>query len=137
MANLAATASPPPQRFVAGSRRFFRWLTSPHILLSLIMLVVLYYMVIIPLYRMVETTVTWQPRDVVNNPGAIVGEFTLFHYIRMLTGTLGKIYLYTPVGHSFTIATGATLISLLIGGSLAWLVIRTDMPGRKLVNQLA
>ena len=58
MANLAATASPPSQRFIAGSRRFFRWLTTPHIILSLIMLVVMYYMVIIPLYRMVETTVT-------------------------------------------------------------------------------
>ena len=141
MADLAATPSPSTsslsQRFIASSRRFFRWLTSPHIVLSLIMLFVLYYMVIIPLYRMVETTVTWQPRDVVNNPGAIVGEFTLFHYIRMLTGTLGKIYMYTPLGHSFTIAIGATLIALLIGGSLAWLVIRTDMPGRKLVNQLA
>ena len=58
MADLVATTSPPssPQRFVAGSRRFFRWLTTPHIVLSLIMLVVMYYMVIIPLYRMVETT---------------------------------------------------------------------------------
>ena len=101
MADLVATTSPPssPQRFVAGSRRFFRWLTTPHIVLSLIMLVVMYYMVIIPLYRMVETTVTWQPRDVVNHPEAVAGELTLFHYVRMLTGTLGKIYMYTPLGH--------------------------------------
>ena len=55
----------------------------------------------------------------------------------MLTGTLGKIYMYTPLRHSFTVAIGATVLSLLIGGSLAWLVVRTDMPGRKLVNQLA
>lgn len=124
-------------RLLAGLRRFFRWLTSPHVVLSLIMLVVLYYMVIIPLYRMVATTLTWQPRDVIDNPGAVVGEFTLFHYIRMVSGALGKIYLYTPLRHSFTVSIGATLLSLLIGGSLAWLVIRTDMPGRKVVNQLA
>ncbi len=36
-----------------------------------------------------------------------------------------------------TIAIGTVVLSLLIGGSLAWLVVRTDMPGRKLVNQLA
>jgi len=124
-------------RLLANLRRFFRWLTTPHVLLSLIMLVVLYYMVVIPLYRMVSTTLTWQPRDLINTPGAVVGEFTLFHYIRMLTGPLGKIYLQTPLGHSFTVSIGATLLSLLIGGSLAWLVIRTDMPGRKVVNQLA
>jgi iron(III) transport system permease protein len=122
---------------LANLRRFFRWLTSPHVILSLIMLVVLYYMVVIPLYRMVLTTLTWQPRDILDNPGAVVGGFTLFHYVRMVSGALGKIYLYTPLGHSFTVSIGATLLSLLIGGSLAWLVIRTDMPGRKVVNQLA
>jgi iron(III) transport system permease protein len=101
------------------------------------MLVILYYMVVIPLYRMVNTTLTWQPRDITNIPGAVVGEFTVYHYVRMLTGALGQIYMYTPLRHSFTVSIGSTLLSLLIGGSLAWLVIRTDMPGRKLVNQLA
>jgi iron(III) transport system permease protein len=55
----------------------------------------------------------------------------------MLIGKLAELYMYTPLRHSLTIATGATLLSLLIGGSLAWLVVRTDMPGRKLVNRLA
>jgi len=122
---------------LASSRRFIRWITSAHVILALIMLVLMFYMVIIPLYRMVITTVTWQPRDVIVVPEAEVGGFTLYHYARMLTGNLGKIYMYAPLRHSLTIATGATLLSLFIGGSLAWLVVRTDMPGRKLVNQLA
>jgi len=101
------------------------------------MLLLMFYMIIIPLYRMVETTITWQERDLVRVPDAEIGKLTIFHYVRMLTGAFGKIYMYTPLQHSFTIAIGATLLSLFIGGSLAWLVIRTDMPGRKLVNQLA
>ena len=60
------------------------------------MLVVLFYMVVIPLYRMVDTTITWQPRDLTSFPGAVVGEFTLYHYVRMLTGDLGKIYHVLP-----------------------------------------
>lgn len=122
---------------LATVRRFVRWLTAPHVVLSLIMLVVMYCMVIIPLYRMVETTVTWQPRDAINIPSAEVGKFTLFHYMRMLTGDLGRIYLHTPLGHSLTVAVGATILALVIGGALAWLVVRTDMPGRSIVNQLA
>lgn len=137
MSNASIVTNDNKQIWIARARRFFRWLTKPHIVLSLIMLIALYFMVITPLIRMVTTTLTWQPRDVVNNPDAVVGGFTLYHYIRMLTGTLGKIYMSTPLKHSFTIAIGATLLSLLIGGSLAWLVVRTDMPGRKLVNQLA
>jgi len=125
------------QRFVAGSRRFFHWLTKPHVVLALIMLVIMFYMVVIPLYKLVETTVTWQSSDLSRNPDAEVGGLTAFHWVRMLTGIFGRIYTYTPLTHSMTIAVGTVVLSLLIGGSLAWLVVRTDMPGRKTVNQLA
>lgn len=124
-------------KLLARARRFFRWLTKPEVLLGLAMLFMMYYMIVIPLYRMIETTFTWQDRDLILNPGVEPGKFTLFHYTRMLTGALSEIYMFTPLRHSFTIAIGATLIALAIGGSLAWLVVRTDMPGRKLVNQLA
>ena len=122
---------------LARVRRFIRWLSRPHVILSLIMLLLMYYMIIIPLYRMLQTTFTWQMRDVSAVPGATLGGFTLYHYGRMVTGALSEIYLYTPLRHSLTIASGATLLALAIGGSLAWLVVRTDMPGRNLVNQLA
>jgi iron(III) transport system permease protein len=125
------------QRLLAGSRRFIRWLTKPHVVLALIMLALMFVMVIIPLYKLVETTLTWQLSDLGREPDAVVGDFTIFHWVRMLTGIFGRIYTYTPLQHSMTIAIGTVVLSLLIGGSLAWLVVRTDMPGRKLVNQLA
>ncbi len=127
----------PSGNLLARVRRFVHWLSRPHVILSLIMLLLMYYMIIIPLYRMLETTFTWQMRDVSAVPGAELGGFTLYHYGRMVTGALSEIYLYTPLRHSLTIASGATLLALAIGGSLAWLVVRTDMPGRNLVNQLA
>jgi iron(III) transport system permease protein len=119
------------------SRRFIHWLTKTHVVLALIMLAVMFVMVVIPLYRLLETTVTWQAHDLTRVPDAVEGELTSFHWVRMLTGIIGKIYTYTPLQHSMVVAIGATLLALLIGGSLAWLVVRTDMPGRKLVNQLA
>lgn len=121
----------------ASFRRFIRWLTRPHVVLSLVMLVIMFVMVIIPLYKLIQTTLTWGPTDVARYPEAVLGKFTFFHYIRMLTGRLGQIYTYTPLKHSLTVAFGATFLALLIGGLLAWLVVRTDMPGRKLINQLA
>lgn len=130
-------AVPPEQRLVAASRRFFHWLSKPHVVLALFMLAIMFYMVIIPLYKLVETTVTWQSSDLSRVPEAEVGGLTLFHWVRMLTGVFGTIYTYTPLQHSMTIAIGTVVLSLFIGGSLAWLVVRTDMPGRKLVNQLA
>ncbi len=137
MASSTLTQQPFSQQLRARFRRFIHWLTKPHVVLALIMLLVMFYMVIIPLYKLVETTITWQLEDVSRVEGAVEGELTLYHWKRMLTGIFGPIYTYTPLAHSITIAIGTVVLALLIGGSLAWLVVRTDMPGRKLVNQLA
>ncbi len=137
MAIPAVSSQPLSGRLLASSRRFIRWLTRTHVILSLIMLFLMFYMVVIPLWRMISTTFTYQLHDLTRFPDAEVGTFTFFHWIRMLTGDLSKIFLYTPIQHSLVVATGATLLALVIGGSMAWLVVRTDMPGRKAVNQLA
>jgi iron(III) transport system permease protein len=122
---------------IANFRRFIRWLTSPHVILSLIMLAVMFYMVIIPLYRMLMTTITFQENDIRYAKDAIAGQLTAFHWIRMLTSKVGKIMTYQPLLHSLTISLGATLLSFTIGGAMAWMVVRTDMPGRKIINALA
>ncbi len=137
MINPAILEHPRTLQFIAKSRRFFKWLTSPRVFLSLIMLVVMFYMVIIPLYRMLATTVTYQEKDVFRVPDAQVGEVTLFHYIRMFNSQMSKPYLYDPLVHSMVISFGATGLAFVIGGLLAWLCTRTDMYGRKLINQLA
>ena len=137
MTDLEFIQAPLSERLLARTRRFLRWLTRPHVVLALIMLVVMFVMVIIPLYKLVATTVTWQDTDLNRSPDAVVGEWTVFHWVRMLTGVFGKIYTFTPLQHSMTIAIGTVVLAFLIGGSLAWLVVRTDMPNRNLVNQLA
>jgi iron(III) transport system permease protein len=135
--NAEVTAPPFSMRLISISRRFFRWLSRPQVILSLIMLAVMFVMVVIPLYQLLKTTLVWGPTDLAQHPGAVQGKLTIYHYVRMLSGRLAQIYTYKPLQHSMTIAIGSTLLALLIGGSLAWLVVRTDMPGRKLINQLA
>ncbi|MGE5072834.1 MAG: ABC transporter permease, partial [Anaerolineae bacterium] len=124
-------------RLAADVRRFLRWLTTPHVMLSLVMLVLMFVMVVIPLYQLVRTTMVWGPTDLPRHPEAVEGQLTTYHYVRMLSGRLAQIYTYAPLQHSMVVGVGSTLLALLIGGALAWLVVRTDMPGRKLVNQLA
>ena len=138
MASLAITEGVPLSvRILANLRKFFRWLTSPQVILSIIMLAAMIYMVIIPLYRMVRITITYSEKDLRYAKDAVMGAWTAFHWIRMMTGKIGQIMLYQPMLHSMTVSLGATLLSLGIGGSLAWLVIRTDMPARKTINFLA
>lgn len=125
------------QSFNARIQRFLHWLSRPEVILAILMLVLMIYLIVIPLYRMVFTTLTFQEKDVVSQPGATLGGFTFYHWIRMLTSKISKIMLYTPLQHSLVVSTGATLIAMVLGCLMAWFVVRTDMPGRKIINILA
>ncbi len=124
-------------QMLAASRRFIRWLTSAKVFLALFMLVLMVYLILVPLYRMLETTVTYQERDIHLDPNAVVGQLTLFHWTRMLTGQIAEVLTFAPLQHSLVVSAGATLLALVIGLALAWMVIRTDMPGRNVINTLA
>ncbi|MEN6434796.1 MAG: iron ABC transporter permease [Anaerolineaceae bacterium] len=137
MAVISDTSQQNSQVWLARLRRFVRWLTSPHVILSLIMLLVMIYMVIIPLYRMLVTTITVQESDLRVLKDAQVGEITWYHWLRMLTSKIAKIMTYEPLLHSLTISMGATLVALVIGGFMAWMVVRTDVPGKEIINFLA
>ncbi|NTW45172.1 MAG: iron ABC transporter permease, partial [Anaerolineaceae bacterium] len=128
---------PKSQRYVALGRNFIRWVTTPHVVLSLIMLLVMFYMVIIPLYRMLMTTITVQESDLRALKDATIGDFTWYHWVRMLTSKIARIMTYEPLLHSLTISLGATMLSLTIGGLMAWMVVRTDVPGKGIINFLA
>ncbi|PKO13539.1 MAG: iron ABC transporter permease [Chloroflexi bacterium HGW-Chloroflexi-10] len=137
MAGFSDTSLPWSQRLTAIVRRVFHWLTKPHVFLSLIMLVIIFYMVIIPLYRMVMTTITVAEIDLRAIDGAEIGDFTLYHWVRMLSSKIAVIMTFEPLVHSLTISLGATVLALTIGGLMAWMVVRTDMPGREIVHLLA
>jgi iron(III) transport system permease protein len=137
MASVSIAPQPFWQRLQAGARRFFHWLSSPHVILALIMLAVMFYMVIVPLYRMVMTTITYSENDLRYAKDAVAGNLTLFHWIRMLTTKIGMLMTVEPLMHSLTISLGATAMAFVVGGSLAWLVVRTDLPARNAINVLA
>ncbi len=137
MAVISDTSQQRSQKWIALLRRFARWVSSPHVVLSIIMLLVMVYMVIIPLYRMLMTTVTVQESDLRVLKDAQIGDFTSYHWLRMLTSKIAKVMTYEPLIHSLTISLGATLVALIIGGFMAWMVVRTDVPGKGIINFLA
>ncbi len=69
--------------------------------------------------------------------GFEIGDFTWYHWVRMLTSKIAKIMTYEPLLHSIVVSLGATMFSLVIGGLMAWMGVRTDMPGRNTIHMLA
>lgn len=66
-------------------------------------------------------------------PLGLAGRLTLTHY----RTAYGDPETYRLVGNSFLFAGGAAVLSLALAGLLAWITIRTDAPGRGLVELVA
>jgi iron(III) transport system permease protein len=137
MASPTVSQRPLSLQILANFRLFIHWLKSAKVILALFMLLLMVYLILVPLYRMFQATVTFQDRDVHSVQGAVVGELTSYHWVRMLTEPISEVMTYAPLQHSLTVSIGATLLAMLIGSALAWMVIRTDMPGRNIINALA
>jgi iron(III) transport system permease protein len=55
----------------------------------------------------------------------------------VLASPLSRNLFWVPLGNSLVVATATALGSTLIGGFLAWLVVMTDAPGRRVLGVLA
>src|SRR5690606_2978853 len=63
--------------------------------------------------------------------GQNFGELTAYYLQRVFASPLSATIFWRPLGHTLTIALGAIVFAVLIGGSMAWLLSRTNMWGRK------
>jgi iron(III) transport system permease protein len=117
--------------------KFKTYIRQPHVILSLVLFSLLLVLVIIPILKMFVDTFIWQLEDVRLSRDAAPGKFTLFHWKRIFASNLSKTVLWKPLVNSISIGIGISFFALAIGGFLAWLVSRTDIPFRKTIALLA
>lgn len=110
---------------------------TPQLVLSAVLLAVLTVFVIVPVITIVVDTFVWQTGDVRLSRDAQPGGLTLFHWERVFHSSLTTHLLTTPLVNSALVGIATTVLSLVLGGFLAWLVVRTDMPLRRAVGALA
>lgn len=112
-------------------------LTNPVYVLSFIALAFLVYTIVVPLWEIISYSFQWHPENLRKNPDAVVGDFTLFHWARVIYSDISSSIFYKPLLNSLNIAVFVSIFSLILGGGLAWLVTRTDMPYKKTIGFLA
>ncbi len=95
------------------------------------------YFVLGPLLIMIQTTLTWQPEDARLADNVVPGEFTVFHWLRVFNSQLSQTMLWTPLLNTLYTSIGISFFALAIGTLLAWLVVRTDLPARRLISSVA
>jgi iron(III) transport system permease protein len=103
------------RRVSTGIRRPITWL-------AVAVLAVLVVLVALPLQGLVAATL---------QPGAS-GSWT-----DVLASPLSANLFWGPLGNSLVVGLGTGLLASLLGGFLAWIVVMSDVPGRKVIGVLA
>src|SRR5699024_6054171 len=112
-------------------------LSNPIYLISIIAIIFLIYTIVVPLWQMLSNTLLWGEGDQLVNPDAVPGNFTLGHWKEMLTGEASKSVFYKPIINSLSIGVAVSFMAFVMGGALAWLVTRSDIPYKKTLTFLA
>lgn len=106
-------------------------LKNPYNIMVAIAVVLLFALVIIPLLEMVFTTFQLAARDVRRVEGAQAGDWSLYYWKKLLASDVSQNMLYRPLAHSLMIAFLVSVFSIAVGGSIAWLMVRSDLPFKK------
>ena len=114
-------------RFKNGLKNIF---TNPYNILVFISIVALSILVVWPLLQMITATFQLAPSEAkrLKQPA---GEFTLYYWQRLFNSSVSQNMLYKPLGHSLLIASCVSVFSILLGSLIAWLLVRSDLPGKK------
>lgn len=116
-----------PSRLILRVRMVRR---EPALIMGGAIAALLVYLVVAPVLAMLSDAIIVQFGDqmlVGQRPGALTG----YYLERAFRSPVAGLLFWQPLLHSLLTAVGVTALSLVVGGSLAWLVVRTDMPGRK------
>ena len=107
-----------------------RLVLDPVNFLLMILLGILFYLVLWPFLELVLHTITWGDGDSRLSRDAVPGEYTWFHWLEVTASPLSERMLYAPLVNTLITGVISTVIALIVGGGLAWCVIRSDMPGK-------
>lgn len=110
--------------------------SNPPFILSVFLLIALLYLVIGPLFTMIQSAFTLHPRDALFVAGE-AGEFTTHYFVRTFFSRMRTVLFFEPFLNTLLVIFPMSALALLIGGVLAWLVVRTDLPGRRMIAKLA
>ena len=104
------------------------------LIIAVFFILIFSILVIGPLLQIIYTSFTYQSNDLRVVRGASVGDFTWYHYTRVFTDRLSQSLFYKPFINSLLVGAGVTVLAMVVGTLLAWVLVRTDVPLKRFFN---
>ncbi|MHC1786466.1 MAG: ABC transporter permease [Christensenellales bacterium] len=124
-----------PFSMVRLKNQIMNLLGNPFNMVVFISLAVLIALIVIPLLQMLKETVTLARSEMRRVDGSM-GDFTLYYWKYLAASQLSGAVLWQPLVHSLTVGFLSALISVPLGSVLAWLMVRSDLPHKKMISML-
>ncbi len=103
---------------------------EPANLIGFILALFFAYLIVAPVVSILLQSVIVQNGDAMRT-GAAQGAWTHYYLVRTLLSRMATLLLWTPLQHTLAVAVSTVVLCVLLGVTLAWLVNRTNMAGRK------
>jgi len=123
-------------RLVKYLNRVKTYLRKPYNVILLIFGIVLTFSTFMPIVAIVRDTFKIHPGTIDAYLTAKNEGYTIINYIDLFTSPLAKINLWTPILNTVYLAVLTCTISILFGGSFAFLVTRTNLKFKKYLSAI-
>ena len=81
-------------------------------------------------------TFTVHQSELMRVKGAKVGDFTLYHWQKVLFSSSSRKIFYEPFRNTMVVSFGTCFISIFLGGLVAWLITRTNIKYKGVISTL-
>lgn len=115
--------------------QFLNVVKNPFNMIVFFSLIILFCLIVIPLLQMIASTFTASKSEV-RRIGGKAGDFTLYYWRYILVSNLASATLWEPLKNSLIIGAFTVLVSVPLGAVLGWLIVRSDIPCKKLLGML-
>ncbi len=114
------------------------YISKPANVITIIFFVILVLTVLFPLFSLLRDSFVVHAGEI-RDVGKPVGSFTTYHWKTLLTE---KLYSYSfrtfwrPLLNSVTMAIVSCIVAVGFGGTVAWFITRSDIPGKKFLSTI-
>lgn len=122
-------------RWKIKMRDFF---SNPANVILILTVVVLGFFTVYPLILLIGNTIKVNIADLMYPElmGKKVGSLTGFHWKRMIFSDMSSIYFWNPLKNAVIMSVLSSIIAILYGGVVAFLITRTDIKAKKFVSSV-
>jgi len=114
------------------------YFSKPANVITLFFFILLFFTVCLPLFSLVRDSVIVHAGEV-RDVGQKAGTFTLYHWKTLLADSMYNYSIITfwrPLLNSIVMALFSCIIAVGFGGAVAWLITRSDLPGKKFISTI-